>query len=84
MSKAVAQNERVSQWSKFSDSPDNEQSTVLNACGALTDSIYEGLNVEHEIRAVATQKLGDTVLLWTDNKLAGFAVSLRSGNRSRQ
>jgi len=33
----------------------------------LTDSIYEGLDLKHEIIAVNTQRLGDTVLLWERN-----------------
>ena len=40
----------------------------------MTDSIYDGLNVEQEIRAVDEQHLGDTVLLWDGNRLAGLAV----------
>jgi hypothetical protein len=40
----------------------------------LTGSIYEGLNVEREIRAVAEQKLGETVMIWDGSRLAGFAV----------
>src|SRR5262249_62180113 len=46
----------------------------LNACAELTGEIYEGLNVDREIRAVAEQKLGATVLVWDDSRLAGFAV----------
>jgi hypothetical protein len=44
------------------------------ACQELTSAIYEGLDVGREIRAVAEQKLGDTVLLWNESKLAGLAV----------
>jgi hypothetical protein len=46
----------------------------MDRCRELSNAIYEGLDVEHEIRAVADQKLGDTVLLWDEGKLAGFAV----------
>jgi hypothetical protein len=46
----------------------------MDTCRQLTDAIYEGLDVGHEIRAVADHKLGDTVLLWDEGKLAGFAV----------
>ena len=46
----------------------------MDRCHELTNAIYDGLDVEHEIRAVADQKLGDTVLLWDEDKLAGFAV----------
>jgi hypothetical protein len=40
----------------------------------LTEAIYEGLDVGREIRAVAEQKLGDTILLWTGSRLTGLAV----------
>jgi hypothetical protein len=46
----------------------------MDTCRQLTDAICEGLDVGHEIRAVTDQKLGDTVLLWDEDKLAGFAV----------
>ena len=37
-------------------------------------AVYEGLDASREIQAVADQKLGDTVLLWSESKLSGFAV----------
>jgi GNAT superfamily N-acetyltransferase len=74
MSKPVEQSGRASPWMKLSDAPENERTAMLDACRALTDTIYEGLDVDHEIRAVADQKLGDTIFLWNDGKLAGFAV----------
>jgi hypothetical protein len=40
----------------------------------VTDAIYEGLDVGSEVRAVAHQGLGDTVLLWDDGRLAGLAI----------
>ncbi len=51
---------------------DREQ--ALSACRDLTDSIYEGLDVTPEIRAVQDQNLGETVLLWGGATLDGFAV----------
>ena len=74
MSKPVEPSGRASPWTKLSDAPTSERTAILNACRELTDAIYEGLDVEHEIRAVADQKLGDTVLLWNDSKLIGLAV----------
>ena len=65
---------RASEWSKLSDAPTSERTAILEACRELTDTIYEGLDVGNEIRAVADQKLGDTVLLWNDSKLTGLAV----------
>jgi hypothetical protein len=40
----------------------------------VTGAIYDGLDVSGAIRAVASQYLGDTVLLQDDSGLAGFAV----------
>ena len=46
----------------------------MEDCRELTDAIYNGLDVGHEIRAVADQNLGNTVLLWNDSALTGLAV----------
>jgi GNAT superfamily N-acetyltransferase len=54
------------------DKEGREQS--LAACKALTDAIFEGLNLELEISAVASQQLGDTVLLWDDGRLVGLGI----------
>lgn len=74
MSKPVAQPERKPRWSRFSDVPASEREATLAVCRRLTDAIYEGLDVSREVRAVADQRLGDTVLLWDDGRLAGLAV----------
>lgn len=74
MSKPVQQTRQSSQWTRFSEVQEGEREATLSACRQLTDEIYEGLDVRGEINAVATQKLGDTVLLWADAKLVGFAV----------
>ena len=60
------------EWSTAVQSPDLEQ--VIAWCGRVTDENYPGLEVSREIRAVATQKLGDTVLLFGDGEIDGFAV----------
>lgn len=74
MSKPVEPTGRASMWTKFSDAPTSERAAILDACRELTGAIYEGLDVEHEIRAVADQELGDTILLWDNSKLTGLAV----------
>jgi GNAT superfamily N-acetyltransferase len=71
MSKPIMQSERQAQWSEFSDS---ERETTIDTCRQLTDAVYDGLNVEREIRAVAAQSLGETVLLWDGSRLNGLAV----------
>src|ERR1051326_7520062 len=73
MSKPIEQTKGVSRCARFCEVPMNERDGVLNACREMTNAIYEGLDVGHEIRAIVTQKLGDTILLWDDTRLAGIA-----------
>lgn len=74
MSKPIEQTKPASRWTRFSEVPVSEREGILSASRELTNAIYEGLDVAHEIQAVATQKLGDTLLLWDDGKLVGLAV----------
>jgi len=53
---------------------EKDQGAVLKSCRALTDTIYDGLDLRREICAVRDQKLGETVLLWEGSSLDGFAV----------
>jgi len=59
---------------KYSALSENDQNQALSACRNLTDSIYQGLDVTSEIRAVKNQGLGDTLLLWGGDSLDAFAV----------
>lgn len=74
MSKPIENRGPQSTWTGFSEAQADEREGILSACRELTDEIYEGLDVGHEIRAVATQELGDTILLWDGSELAGLAV----------
>ena len=74
MSKRVDPAARRSRCSLFSEVSESEREASLITYRELTDAVYEGLNVSGEIRAVATQNLGDTVLLWDDARLVGLAV----------
>jgi GNAT superfamily N-acetyltransferase len=74
MSKPVEQTGQVSQWTKFSEVPEGGREVALSACRQLTDEIHEGLDVSREIIAVATQTLGDTVLVWEGSRLAALAI----------
>jgi len=47
---------------------------VVTACSELTNAIFDGLDLQREIRSVDRQKLGDTLLVWDDSKLAAFAI----------
>jgi GNAT superfamily N-acetyltransferase len=48
---------------EYSPLSEADQDQALSACRNLTDSIYEGLDVTSEIRAVRDQNLGETLLL---------------------
>jgi GNAT superfamily N-acetyltransferase len=71
-------------WSRFSEILHHKQEQTLDKCRLLTNSVYDGLDLKHEIVAVNNQNLGDTILLYsnsnnTKNKddnssLAGLAV----------
>ena len=74
MSKPVEHTKGAPRWMRFSEVPAGKRDEILSTCRELTDAIYEGLDVEHEIRAVATQELGDTILLREDDRLVGMAV----------
>ena len=81
MSKPVEPSGRPTVWTTFSDASTSERAAIMDRCRELTHTVYEGLNVEQEICSVADQKLGDTVLLWDEDRLAGFAVC-HSGPRT--
>jgi len=60
--------------SRFSESKPADRESLIAACREVTDAIFSGLDVQREIRAVAEQNLGDTILAWDSSRLAGFAV----------
>lgn len=74
MSKPVETETGDAKWSTFSQAPANERDNIMTACRQLTNSIYDGLDLTSEIEAVANQNLGDIVLLWNGERLAGLAV----------
>jgi len=59
---------------KYSELDPGQQLNSLKACAQLTDTIYPGLDLSREILAVHAQNLGDTLLLWDEASLAGFAI----------
>ena len=70
----VGEDEPEPQWSRFSGLSEGDREEILKACSEATGAVYDGLDVSGEIRAVASQDLGDTVLLRDDSGLSGFAV----------
>ncbi len=53
---------------------EGEREESLSSCRELTDTIYDELDVTGEIRAIDTQGLGDTLLLWDEGHLVGVAA----------
>lgn len=60
--------------SLLSESKPDDRSQIFAAARQLTGAIFEGLDASREIRAVAEQSLGETVLVWDGANLAAFAV----------
>jgi GNAT superfamily N-acetyltransferase len=58
----------------FSQSRPADRASLLAACREVTDVLFEGLDLQREICAVADQNLGETILLWVGSRLAAFAV----------
>lgn len=74
MSRPVGSTRSAGRWTRFGEARATDRDDVLRACREVTDAIYEGLDVAHEIQAVVDQNLGDTILLWEDDRLVGLAV----------
>lgn len=60
-------------WSCWGDLSDSAREEALTECREVAGEIYDGLDLQREIIAVASQQLGDIVLL-EDDCLVGFAV----------
>ncbi|MDF5722167.1 MAG: hypothetical protein PUP91_17105 [Rhizonema sp. PD37] len=74
VAKPVQQAQPISLVNRYSHLREDERVQTLKASYQLSNFIYEGLDLSQEIEAVQAQGLGDTVLLWDDNSLVGFAV----------
>jgi GNAT superfamily N-acetyltransferase len=74
MSKQVAPSTNQRGYTQFSELPETEKEEALAACRETTGAIYEGLDVAREIRAVDSQRLGDTILLLDGSKVTAFGV----------
>ena len=51
-------------WSRFSEIPKHKRQQILDKCRLLTNSVYDGLDVKHEVVSINNQDLGDTILLY--------------------
>jgi len=72
-SKPILSNSKFT-WSSYSEHKEN-QNEYLEGCNLVTNTIYPGLDLELEIKAVNKMNYGETVILFDDNKeITGFAI----------
>ena len=74
MSKPVVATVEAGAWRAYSDLDGKSRAAALDACRALTDAIYPGLDVTSEIESVSRQRIGDTVLVHDGEELVAFAI----------
>ncbi|MBW4556391.1 MAG: GNAT family N-acetyltransferase [Trichormus sp. ATA11-4-KO1] len=74
MSKTVRPAQQLLQGIRYSELPEDKQRECLKCSRELTDTLYDGLDLEREIRTVEKQGLGDTIFLWDNKSLTSFAV----------
>ncbi len=74
MTRPVVAPTGAAHYATYSQLPDAQRKAALGDCHGITDAIFDGLDVAHEIRAIDEQGLGDTVLLTDASGLAGFAA----------
>ena len=77
MSKPVTGTRPTGQWSVYSAMAQGDRLEAIRAARELTSGLYDGLDLADEIRAVHSQNLGDTVLVWDDAGLSGLAICHR-------
>ncbi|MGA7834707.1 MAG: GNAT family N-acetyltransferase [Acidimicrobiales bacterium] len=74
MAKPVEESSRSDNTTRLSTLAPPERATAVDACAQLTDSIYDGLEVNVELEEIALTRLGDVVLVTDDTGVAAFAV----------
>lgn len=77
MSKPVTETRSAGPWFRFSAMAHGDRQEAIRAARELTSRLYDGLDLAGEIRAVHSQNLGDTILVWDDAGLAGLAICHR-------
>jgi GNAT superfamily N-acetyltransferase len=61
-------------WAKYSECKE-DQDKYLDGCKQVANTIYPGLDLELEIKAVNKMNLGETIIMFNEKKeIAGFAI----------
>lgn len=72
-SKTIISNTKFT-WVKYSECNEN-QDKYLDGCKQVANTVYPGLDLELEIKAVNMMNYGETVILFDENKkIAGFSI----------
>ncbi|HEY1341238.1 MAG TPA: GNAT family N-acetyltransferase [Bryobacteraceae bacterium] len=74
LSKPATQDLKSQEGVRYSDLRADQRQEALGASRDVADSIFAGLDPTPEIVSVASQGLGETILLYDSSRLAGFAV----------
>jgi GNAT superfamily N-acetyltransferase len=81
MSLPVTRQPVALRWSRYSAASEQERAHHLELSRALSEELYDGLDLRSAIRSGVDQAVGDTVFLWDGDRLVGFAIG-RFGPRS--
>lgn len=74
MAKEVVPAARAVPYAAWSQLSEEARKEAFRRCREVTNSVFAGLDLAHEIRSVALQGLGETLLLEGGAPLDGFAV----------
>jgi predicted N-acetyltransferase YhbS len=74
MAKAVAPSASALRWCRYSQLSQDEKVACLRGCLSVADSVFAGLDLTIEIRAIDTMRLGDTIILYDGTELVAFAA----------
>ena len=74
MSRPIAGGDAAETPDLYSSVAPDDRTDVLGQCRTLTHAVYDGLDLEREIRAVSVQRLGETVLVWDSARLDAFGI----------
>ncbi len=73
-SKFIPNTQQILKAKRYSQLSNQQQPEFLTAAYQFTDKIYAGLDLRWEIEVVNQHSLGDTLFLWENETLIGFAI----------
>src|SRR5581483_5694084 len=72
--KGVEPGAGAAQYVEYSKADEAERGKLRAECAAVAAAIFPGLSLEAEIRSVAEQRLGETVMIREGGVVCGFGV----------